>query len=195
MCQAPKPVITKNMDDQPKKVKEHVCHICKISFAFPKNLERHIKLKHDFQPLQCQVPGCSEMFFGVRAVRSHMKKVHPVAKTFKCKPCSMEFKRQEHYAAHMSQHEKFKKHICTECDKKFHSISDRNRHVDVVHRKVHQCICNVCGKVLSSKDSLRNHMRAVHQQGEGMKCDYCDNFFYHRSSLRKHLASEHGMTT
>ena len=84
---------------------------------------------------------------------------------------------------------------CPVCDKVFTKISDKKRHVQLVHYEA-TFPCNVCGKEFTRKDSMTRHFQMVHSDKKPtLQCEVCGSKFGREPNLLRHVKMFHGEGT
>ena len=81
-----------------------------------------------------------------------------------------------------------KNHFCNECDKKFSTPSNLNRHIRRVHSLEIPHTCDTCHKGFATVDMLKRHSQ-VHQKEKIHGCSKCGKRFARKDSLTCHLKS------
>jgi len=109
---------------------------------------------------------------------------------FRCEVCQKVFKQNRILKEHMDIHAE-PKFICNldGCDKKFHSKSNYNAHIDVIHLKNKTESCDVCGKMFYNKTLLRKH-KASHGSNQ-FECPHCDYVAKCKKTINSHIKAIH----
>ena len=90
------------------------------------------------------------------------------------------------------KHYKEKPFPCSECDQKFYTITDMQKHVKIKHLNEKPFACEKCGKQYSTSGGLLIHNRSAHgDQGEWLQCEQCDKKFAYKQILQAHVLNNH----
>lgn len=139
------------------------CPMCKERFS-ESDLQIHLaKLGPPIEEVQCPKPNCNITFKALCKLQKHLLHIHS---------------------------DKFKKHRCHLCDKKYKSPGAL-----VTHLRTHEGIkpfeCNDCGMRCSSKAFLRIHFRRAHSGKKPFQCWYCGESFSDNCYLKYHIQVKH----
>ena len=75
---------------------------------------------------------------------------------------------------------------CADCDAKFSSQKNLQRHIDGVHLKLKPFVCLTCAMKFSENGNLQQHINDVHLQIKSFSCLTCEYKFSSRSNLKRH---------
>ena len=150
------------------------CKMCRRSFMFPWDFDRHLDLLHS----KCKV--CQQYLVNEEMLLDHMDLKHPavtpepvVTESQVTKyPETMEADRQDHQV------------MCKYCDRHFKNVAERNMHVNRRHKKV---MCPQCEKRFVKQEDCDNHVRDAHM----FACTTCGEVFASNPDLCKHIQSHH----
>ena len=159
------------------------CNQCDRSYSVLKDLNLHIKGKHENDArLQCKI--CLQRFSKFSSVKDHMKGVH--AKDL----VKLDVKNNK-----KDVHQKdFVKVICDICSKTYRDKKSLDRHYDVVHKALKNYKCQKCNKSYGRPENLAEHVRITHESN-GIKpfaCEICQFRCSRKSRLKMHIANIHG---
>lgn len=128
----------------------------------------------------------------------HIKKTHPKSEfpsPVECKFCDRLFQDATFLANHQNActkklmkssgtNEKFGKHACTDCGKKFTTKQKMFRH-QWIHRKK-TFSCEICGTQFETQKQLDDHRLSSHPAGTPFTCKKCGKSFVSRQGLWEH---------
>jgi KRAB domain-containing zinc finger protein len=83
-----------------------------------------------------------------------------------------------------------KKYTCLQCDTRFASIGNLNRHQKTVHSGL-KYSCDRCDKSFTQKYNLTVHQRTVHLGERLHECDQCSSKFKRKGHLTSHQSTVH----
>ncbi|CAH2100619.1 unnamed protein product [Euphydryas editha] len=171
---------------------EFKCDECEKVFGNKEKLKEHQKRTHLGLGKRNKCLVCNERFLDYWKKVDHMVKVHgapPVV--LKCHACERTFRNQRALARHTKKdHLLERKHKCEECEMKFFSKSNLQRHM-AKHTGIRQFRCDICFKAYGRKNTLREHMR-IHADDRRFACVHCGQAFVQKCSWRSHMRSKHG---
>lgn len=141
------------------------CPMCKERFS-ASDLEIHLaKLGPTAPPMeiQCPKPNCHISFNARCKLQKHLLYIHS---------------------------DKFKKHKCHLCDKKYRSPGALATHLRT-HEGIKPFECNECAKCCSSKALLQVHLRRKHSGKKPFQCWHCGEPFTDNCYLKYHIQVKH----
>ena len=106
---------------------KYCCTLCGKVFLIESKLSLHKEKNHG----QFTCSECNQSYAAEEMLASHINKRH---KKFPCSDCKTTFTRKAHLKLHMESHQK-KFEICTECDNRFVSRANLQRHRKNIHGK------------------------------------------------------------
>lgn len=144
---------------------------------------------------------CGVSFPRATALASH-EKIH-AAKSWnmpiECEYCDKQFQDGNHLATHQTTcakkimrsnieqgvpNNKWGKHACTECGKKFTTKQKMFRHQWIHRKKTHSC--EVCGSQFEKQSELDEHRLSAHPGDSPFTCAECGKSFVSRQGLWEH---------
>ena len=167
----------KNHDDH--KGSTYECNECKSKFSRKNHFERHLSITK--QP--CDL--CSETFCTVRQIQQHKLKHHS---KFSCSLCMKSFPDKANLLKHNERSrdaDNSMKNICQNCDEKFCTEADYNKHMKSHPRAVIEC--SYCGKKFTSKWRHRVHLL----KSQELKCKDCEFKVCSGYDLKIHINAVH----
>ena len=127
-----------------KKVKNHSCDVCGLSFQTNQNLKTHVKSVHEnISDFKCH--HCGKSFVTKANLGIHIEKIHlnsappklPKSNDKTCEQCGKEFigpKSKRDFDRHMKSHEKPKIIACDICKQTFPWKSYLEKHMRSAHK-------------------------------------------------------------
>ena len=132
-----KPHVSAHKDHRHKKLKNHVCHHCGISYSEKRSLKKHLFLKHN--------------------------EGDPI-KTYKCSKCEKVYKHSKQLKEHIIRaHERIVIHPCDRCTYTSYIKSDLHAHIRNIHEGHKPNKCELCGTAYLYKRDLIKHKERNHQ--------------------------------
>lgn len=202
-----------------KKVKRHICEICKKSFVTRHCLEAHLRVHTNERPYECTVPGCGKTFKQSGQLKQHTirhgpkqdficdvcgtnvsskytliehRKIHFQIGAFKCEECSASFAKRSYLKEHIkNQHVEYTPEICSTCGGTFKNQARLNAHMKLHEGTDH--ICSYCNKMFLKRSRMMDHISAVHEKDRKYTCDWegCDKVYLRREHVRRHVRKFH----
>ena len=83
------------------------------------------------------------------------------------------------------------KYKCDECDSKFGTNSNLQKHILTVHRKEQNYSCSECEYKTGQNGSLQKHIKTVHKKEQNYSCEECDKKFGTNGHLQSHIKTVH----
>ena len=148
------------------------CKMCRRSFMFPWDFDRHLDLLHS----KCKV--CQQYLVNEEMLLDHMDLKHP---TVAPDPVAMESQVTEDPATLEADCQDCQV-MCKYCDRHFNNIAKHNMHVNRRHKKV---MCPQCEKRFVKQEDCDNHVRDAHKFAYAT----CGEVFSSNPDLRKHARS------
>lgn len=195
--------------------KEFHCHICSRKYADQAGFKNHMRIHTNEKKYACSETGCDQRFHTCNQRLRHIRQVHG-GNLFECTECKEQFSHKYGLIKHMVKHKGLIE--CSECDKKFVTISQFKAHHKRVHLNVRTFSCNLCDKTFYARTTLDRHKMihtgekpfscevcgarfadseyvAIHMRlhtGERpFPCSHCDKRFMDQRNLKKHIKSIH----
>ncbi|XP_014467492.1 PREDICTED: zinc finger and SCAN domain-containing protein 2-like [Dinoponera quadriceps] len=153
------------------------------------------------QPQHYTCKHCGVAFSRATALASH-EKIH-TAKNWnmpiECEYCDKQFQDGNHLATHQTtcakkimrnnmeqgvSNNKWSKHACSECGKKFTTKQKMFRHQWIHRKKTHSC--EVCGVLFEKQSELDEHRLSAHLRDAPHTCSECGKSFVSRQGLWEH---------
>ena len=139
---------------------KHECHICHKCYVSKDGLGQHIRINHDkIKPKRRECPLCNKTYSDGKGLKLHLANVHEQGE---------------------------KSHKCEFCGKTFMYVTEKNRHISIVHKNHKDIFCKFCSYGSTSNRSMENHYRSVH-----LNCMKCDKEFHDNDALTNHMIDVH----
>ena len=148
------------------------CKMCRRSFMFPWDFDRHLDLLHS----KCKV--CQQYLVNEEMLQDHMDLEHP---TVTPEPVVMESQVTKDPVTLETDRQDCQV-MCKYCDRNFKNIAERNMHVNRRHKKV---MCPQCKKRFVKQEDCDNHVRDAHK----FACATCGKVFASNPDLHQHTKS------
>ncbi|KOC70871.1 Zinc finger protein 585B [Habropoda laboriosa] len=167
------------------------CMTCGERFERKIDLNNHMVCHQVDRPHACRT--CGNLFRSKSNLRCHMLQVHQVERPHKCTMCGADFQRPSSLSNHMKIHtyvagrtpnNKWGKHACSECSKKFTTKQKMFRHQWIHRKKTHSC--EVCGAQFEKQNQLDEHRLSAHPGDSPFTCTECGKSFVSRQGLWEH---------
>ena len=181
------------------------CKMCRRSFMFPWDFDRHLDSLHS----KCKV--CQQYLVNEEMLLDHMDLEHPMVtlkpvvtedqvtedtatlevdrqyRQVKCKYCNRHFNNVAMCNMHVNR--RHKKVKCPQCEKHFVKQADCDNHV----RDVHKFVCSISGCSIFKYNGieLHEHLRYDHRSKMVFRCNKCIKVFSNRSELHQHHEVDH----
>jgi hypothetical protein len=111
---------------------------------------------------------------------------------FKCTECDAKFSSNSQWQRHINSiHLKLKSFKCSQCEYKCSQNSNLKVHINSVHLNLQPFKCSVCEYECSLNSKLKRHMDDVHLKIQPFKCNLCDFKCGVNCDLQKHINSVH----
>ncbi|XP_067004133.2 zinc finger protein 585A [Anabrus simplex] len=185
----------KNCQDPSKKVANHKCEECPLTFQELEDLVQHRKSHHAVTPdengkfpykkkLTCD--ECGKRLSSIQNLVRH-KLVHTGSRPHVCKHCDKSFTQKAHLTEHERTHTGIRPFVCTVCGKTFSYRSSYIQHQSQHNQKGAETrlACDICGKHFTEKLRLERH-RFKHLGERPYACEVCHKRFYQSSHLSDH---------
>ncbi|XP_076653941.1 uncharacterized protein LOC143359695 [Halictus rubicundus] len=151
--------------------KQHTCRQCGISFSRATALVSHEKIhasKNWNMPIECEY--CDKQFQDGNHLATHQT------------TCAK--KMMQNNIEQGTPNNKWGKHACSECGKKFTTKQKMFRHQWIHRKKTHSC--EVCGSQFEKQNQLDEHRLSAHPGDSPFTCSECGKSFVSRQGLWEH---------
>ncbi|XP_076232426.1 uncharacterized protein LOC143177960 [Calliopsis andreniformis] len=162
------------------------------------NRRHYVEIEtNDTKPHTCKQCGVS--FSRATALSSHEKIHSNWSAPIECEYCDKQFQDRNHLATHQTTcakkmmqnnieqgtpNNKWGKHACSECGKKFATKQKMFRHQWIHRKKTHSC--EVCGSQFEKQNQLDEHRLSAHPGDSPFTCTECGKSFVSRQGLWEH---------
>ncbi|XP_040570526.1 uncharacterized protein [Lepeophtheirus salmonis] len=173
------------------------CSICLLKLTTKSSYIRHSNIHEERINLKevINCPLCGHSLENRRLLNAHFHESHDASKG--CCVLCFEIISNENLSKHFEKHHncKPKKHLCSECGKKFKLPSDLQNHIAYAHDigGEKSVVCDQCGKVLPHRTALTKHIRRSHDKTKTYTCPKCNKVFFENYRLKKHLSIHTGV--
>ena len=167
------------------------CHIndCKYTGAKQRNLQKHIRLMHDFQNWHL-CPKCDYKARQKVSLDAHLVK-HSQEKPFKCDICDFATTAQVYLHLHKkAAHSIDKPYKCKSCEKSFIKEQFLIRHIRT-HTGEKPYKCDACPYAAQSKSNLDTHKKFKHSNERPFQCQLCSYATISNCYLKRHVKRMH----
>lgn len=133
---------------------------CNSRFRLASDVKSHIWRVHR-NPIPCPYDGCDSMVNPIR-MEQHIKYVHD-KRQIQCQQCNkviMESSLHCHLKT-CNGEARFPCHV-KGCTSKFKNSTERNQHLDEVHKSAFSCTYPDCEKIFMRQSVYRRHVRMIH---------------------------------
>lgn len=151
--------------------KQHTCRHCGISFSRATALVSHEKIhasKNWNMPIECEY--CDKQFQDSNHLATHQT------------TCAK--KMMQTNIEQGTPNNKWGKHACSECGKKFTTKQKMFRHQWIHRKKTHSC--EMCGSQFEKQNQLDEHRLSAHPGDSPFTCTECGKSFVSRQGLWEH---------
>ncbi|XP_054008523.1 zinc finger protein 714-like [Hylaeus anthracinus] len=151
--------------------KQYTCRHCGISFSRATALVSHEKIhasKNWNMPIECEY--CDKQFQDGNHLATHQT------------TCAK--KMMQNNIEQGTPNNKWGKHSCSECGKKFTTKQKMFRHQWIHRKKTHSC--EVCGSQFEKQNQLDEHRLSAHPGDSPFTCTECGKSFVSRQGLWEH---------
>ncbi|XP_034560929.1 zinc finger protein OZF-like [Notolabrus celidotus] len=159
------------------------CLICKKTFPFRGDVQRHMITHTGERPFKCSI--CGSRFTRSQTLNTHLR-LHTGEKPFSCSVCGTSFSRRHSLDIHMRTHTGEKPFSCSVCGKKFPTRRNLKRH-SVIHTGEKRYGCSLCGQTFALPGTLKRHL-TVHTGEKPFRCLVCGKEFTRQFCLTRHFA-------
>ncbi|CAB4066654.1 KRAB [Lepeophtheirus salmonis] len=173
------------------------CSICLLKLTTKSSYIRHTNLHEERMNLKevINCPLCEQSLDNRKLLNPHIHESHDASKG--CCVLCFEIVLKEHLPRHFEKRHNYnqKKHLCSECGKKFTFPSDLQNHIAYAHDLGGEksVVCDQCGKVLSHRKALMRHIRRSHNKSRSYTCPKCNKVFFEKYRLTNHLKIHAGL--
>lgn len=109
-------------------------------------------------------------------------------KTYRCVQCEVQYQDRAQYQHHKA-HCNLTKYICGQCGREYRSQIGRDKHRITVHEHSQKYQCTECDKKFHTKSHFDGHMN-VHKKLRPYKCHMCGAAFSYRFTLTHHMKTK-----
>ncbi|XP_011881796.1 PREDICTED: zinc finger protein 420-like [Vollenhovia emeryi] len=151
--------------------KQHTCKHCGVSFSRATALASHEKIhasKNWNMPIECEY--CDKQFQDGNHLATHQT------------TCAKKI--MQNNIEQGVPNNKWGKHACSECGKKFTTKQKMFRHQWIHRKKTHSC--EVCGSQFEKQNELDEHRLSAHPGDSPFTCSECGKSFVSRQGLWEH---------
>lgn len=160
----------KKIHKNPKKSMEleikHICEFCGKVAKNPHVLKNHMMYKHvdpsNYEHV-CTEPNCGKRFYLKKALEEHTLR-----------------------------HKGIKNFACPNCEQRFVTKNDMQKHINSIHLKIRKYCCQRCPATFSNSEGLKRHFRSLHEFARDFQCQYCEKAYTKKDALRKHEMTHTG---
>lgn len=166
---------------------QNTCPICHIQLK-PGYwvLPEHMKRLHDCSVHKCKI--CDKTIQNLSKYQYHMNYYHTEKTIFTCDECGFTTKLKDSFIEHVKSHSATEKNVqCPDCDKKFFSKKNMQKHRRYAHLTAENMyMCTECNFACKCKKSLQRHM-TTHSDQRPFPCHLCELRFKDKGALRIHV--------
>lgn len=135
---------------------------------------------------------CGKQFFGISAMRHHLRYFHTETELFACNLCSYVGRTKSNLRGHTDRIHK-KPFKCPECEYACLAEKTLLKHIDMFHNAENrQFPCSLCLYRGRDVKTLAEHIRIRHRNTRGFSCPTCETVFKTRTLLRDHMPTHTG---
>lgn len=160
-----------NKQQRQQQLQQHTCKHCGVTFPRATALASHEKMhasKNWNMPIECEY--CDKQFQDGNHLATHQT------------TCAKKIMRNN--IEQGVPNNKWGKHSCSECGKKFTTKQKMFRHQWIHRRKTHSC--EVCGSQFEKQNELDEHRLSAHPGDSPFTCGECGKSFVSRQGLWEH---------
>ncbi|KAK0084072.1 hypothetical protein PV326_006427 [Microctonus aethiopoides] len=185
---------------------QNITHEYDLGLATFDNSDALVKseiIPYSQKNIKSQICNESGMNFARISPTSANEKINNISKIWtmpiECEYCDKQFQDANHLAAHQTTcakklmqnnidnggiNNKWGKHCCNECGKKFTTKQKMFRHQWIHRKKTHSC--EVCGSQFEKQFQLDRHRLSAHPGDSPFTCNECGKCFVSRQGLWEH---------
>jgi len=171
------------------------CTQCNFSAGLRKNLNAHIRSKHEFgdgNDIKVKVKK-------PRKPKLNLKKEENESESLLCDQCEFQARDTNEMKVHMKTHENTVELFCPECSYSTFKKKLLRGHIYVKHQCKDRFLCDECSFTTNTNKSMRRHKESGHLSGkfpphtpaEPIYCDQCDYKTTVSRNLKAHILVEH----
>lgn len=168
-----KPLSYNNSEVEANDSKRHTCKHCGVNFSRATALVSHERVhvsKNWNMPIECEY--CDKQFQDVNHLATHQT------------TCGKKLMQHSNAEQGGTANNKWGKHACSECGKKFTTKQKMFRHQWIHRKKTHSC--EVCGSQFEKQNELDEHRLSAHPGDSPFTCTECGKSFVSRQGLWEH---------
>ena len=177
------------------KKKTHECLRCKKRGAFDGTFISHLKGHKRKYHKKAECDKCGSKFRNFKDLEMHIKVKHEQQTLFICPICAKSLGSPtilDNHIKYVHNGELEKKHTCRVCAQKFTHKSKLLRH-EATHSTHRPHVCEICGAGFKMKEGLTVHMkRHSGTLVKKHKCNQCEYKFTTQHRLAAHLLTHSG---
>ena len=182
------------------------CDPCGLTFSILKDLQKHVKEKHEIDRSLSNCYACSlcdNLFPSVANLESHVRCFHGENSACRCLICDHIFRSPSDLSIHIQNHHRTNHPIrCQRCESNFLTVYDLDTHLCNVHRNIetfsdplpasHEGFeCEICPHTFDNFNDLSEHVESSHTATEFYPCDTCEKSFGSMETLEVHINNDH----
>ncbi|XP_055682134.1 zinc finger protein-like [Lutzomyia longipalpis] len=169
------------------KDKPHVCDLCGKHFRTRLEIKNHIRTHTNERPFICET--CGKCFKTLSAVNAH-RVSHQSEKQVQCPVCPYRTTTKANLKIHERTHSGAKPYTCQFCDATFMTSSNKQKHIQNIHKKMRVHKCAHCEKTFFAKQSAFKHS-VIHTGAKPYKCPVCMISYAWYNGFQKHMRMQH----
>lgn len=168
------------------------CSQCPKIFDTKRKRLLHEKFVHEGDYKRKKCPYCPEKFTNYAQKRSHMVEEHGAEPMLvRCEICHETFPTRARMRYHKMRLHMECSYACSECNLKFYTMTELEKHKVKHYTPPEEYICDVCNKSYARKYSLREHLKRHAKNAKRFKCPFCESTFSQKCSIKLHVQNKH----